>query len=416
MLKFKCKPIKDSVADPHAVEEITLIFFNNDPKVNDIMDYLKDEYKKRSEKDDFDEDKFNKLILNVTSEFVKENLKKVNEESLWSNTANRLEFAKKVQQRLKDIFEFEEPEIEVEDDDLENPLDALPIGKERAFEFPNGDYLYIDFEDGKLFAGTVTNVGITHDYEVEYDFDSTLDNNLEKLYTTIIEAHPEYEDEPQTTETVEDNKSEDTIENVDVKDEDEFDFEDNVKIIVSPHTAWMTGAFSYECDIYKDDLYIGNKYVMGVDDPEEAANYAYGQVKDTLKNLEIGDSKTIKDTLNVVEVAKDEPKENAPKIVKFLYEDYAYNFELNRCKHAIEIYDLVNEIAYYEDLQDEDATKEIKKYLKANKEASISQITNYLYDLYIGKSGDDLLKDPKETNKELEVKPSTGHSVKSLKA
>ncbi len=494
MLKFKCKKVNDSVANPHAVNEISLIFFNNDPKVNDLMDYLKDEYIKRSARDDFDKDKFNKLILNNVSEFIKDKLKEVEEDNLWQNTANRLAFAEKVQERIKDIVEFEEPEIEVEDEDLENPLDELPLDKERMFQFDNGEYLYIDYADGKLFAGSATNTGIFHDYEIDYDFDATLDDNLEKLYEVIIEAHPEYLDTP-----VDDTK--DTIENVEVKDEDEFEFEDGVKIIVSPHTAWATGAFSFECDIYKNDLYIGNKYVMGVDDAEEAANYAYSQVKETLDNLEVEDSKyseqayliydlcnkfnfythgdayayenmlnncntwsigaiaqdiskhslpptdkyspaktdispkniarlirevaknenikfkdSINDTLNVVEIAKDEPKADAPKLVKFLFEDEIYNFELNRCKHIVEVYDLLYDMAYTEDLYSDPRTEEILKYVMANKEVAMSYIIRYLYDLYIGKSGEDLLKDPKETDKELEVKPSTGHSVKSLKA
>lgn len=409
MLKFKCKKVNDSVANPHAVEEISLIFFNNDPKVNDLMDYLKDEYIKRSARDDFDKDKFNKLILNSVSEFIKDKLKEVEEDNLWQNTANRLAFAEKVQERIKDIVEFEEPEIEVEDEDLENPLDELPLDKERMFQFDNGEYLYIDYADGKLFAGSATNTGIFHDYEIDYDFDASLDDNLEKLYEVIIEAHPEYLDTP-----VDDTK--DTIENVEVKDEDEFEFEGGVKIIVSPHTAWATGAFSFECDIYKDDLYIGNKYVMGVDDAEEAANYAYSQVKETLDNLEVEDSKTVKDTLNVVEIAKDEPKADAPKLVKFLFEDEIYNFELNRCKHIVEVYDLLYDMAYTEDLYSDPRTEEILKYVMANKEVAMSYIIRYLYDLYIGKSGEDLLKDPKETDKELEVKPSTGHSVKTLKA
>ena len=73
-------------------------------------------------------------------------------------------------------------------------------------------------------------------------------------------------------------------------------------------------------------------------------------------------------------------------------------------------------MAYTEDLYSDPRTEEILKYVMVNREIAMSYIIRYLYDLYIGKSGEDLLKDPKETDKELEVKPSTGHSVKSLKA
>lgn len=405
MLKFKCKRIKDSELNTHAVNEISLIFFNNNPKVNDLMNYLKEEYIKRITRTDFDKNKFNKLILNVVSEFIKDELKTVNEESLWQNTANRLAFAEKVQERIKDIVASEDPEIEmIEDNDLENPLDELPLDKEKMFQFDNGEYLYIDYENGKLFAGSASNKGVFHDYEINYDFDISLDANLEKLYEIIIEDHPEYLATP--SEDIND-----TIENVEVKD-DEFEFEDGIKITVSPHSAWMTGAFSYECDIYKNDLYIDRKYIMGVDDAEEAANYAYIEVKNILNNLEVKDSKSISDTFNVVEKLENKSNTKAPKLLKFLFEDEIYNFELCRCKHIVEIYDLLYDIAYHEDIDREPDTRKILKYLTANRELSIAQILDYLNDLYIGKSGEDLLNNPKETNKEVEAKPSIENSIK----
>lgn len=60
--------------------------------------------------------------------------------------------------------------------------------KGRGFEMPNGDYLGIELHNGTLVAGAVTNGGIFNDYSIEYDFDSSLDRNLQYLYDEIINS------------------------------------------------------------------------------------------------------------------------------------------------------------------------------------------------------------------------------------
>ena len=76
-------------------------------------------------------------------------------------------------------------------------------------EFPSGDYVFVGFhygdeEDGSkdiLYAGDVTNCGVTHTYEVPYDWCGNsnsvddrdiLDANIQHLYETIVQLHPEY--------------------------------------------------------------------------------------------------------------------------------------------------------------------------------------------------------------------------------
>ena len=43
--------------------------------------------------------------------------------------------------------------------------------RSNVIDFPSGDYVYVGFEDGKLFAGSATNTGIMHEYEMEIDGD-----------------------------------------------------------------------------------------------------------------------------------------------------------------------------------------------------------------------------------------------------
>lgn len=67
--------------------------------------------------------------------------------------------------------------------------------RSNVIDFPSGDYVYVGFEDGKLFAGSATNTGIMHEYEMEIDGDEPTDNDLQDLYDMIIDEHPEYEEE-----------------------------------------------------------------------------------------------------------------------------------------------------------------------------------------------------------------------------
>lgn len=58
----------------------------------------------------------------------------------------------------------------------------------RGFEMPNGDYLGIELRNGSLNAGSIANAGLHIYYSIEYDFDSSLDRNLQELYDEIINS------------------------------------------------------------------------------------------------------------------------------------------------------------------------------------------------------------------------------------
>lgn len=69
--------------------------------------------------------------------------------------------------------------------------------KEPMFTFPNGEYLYVNVDKNKdtIYAGGASNAGVFREFEIDYDFDDTLDGNLNRLYDTIIEERPELLDE-----------------------------------------------------------------------------------------------------------------------------------------------------------------------------------------------------------------------------
>lgn len=64
-----------------------------------------------------------------------------------------------------------------------------------VLEFPSGDYVYVDVEDGKLVAGSATNTGIMHEYELDIEGEEPTDAELQDMYDMIVDKHPEYLEE-----------------------------------------------------------------------------------------------------------------------------------------------------------------------------------------------------------------------------
>ena len=78
--------------------------------------------------------------------------------------------------------------VVTEDIEEENPLKDI---RSNIIEFPNGEYAYVEYADGKLYAGSATNRGIIHEYEMDYDKDFDVDRNLQNFFDKIIEENPE---------------------------------------------------------------------------------------------------------------------------------------------------------------------------------------------------------------------------------
>ena len=83
----------------------------------------------------------------------------------------------------------EEPVFEEKVKTPKNPLDEL---KSNILLFPSGDYLYLGFDNGIIYAGAATNTGILRQYEFEYEFDVSIDANVQDIYDYVLEKHPEY--------------------------------------------------------------------------------------------------------------------------------------------------------------------------------------------------------------------------------
>lgn len=78
--------------------------------------------------------------------------------------------------------------VVTEDVEEENPLKDI---RSNIMEFPNGEYVYVEYVDGKLYAGSATNTGIIHEYEMDYDKDFDVDKNLQDFFDKIVEENPE---------------------------------------------------------------------------------------------------------------------------------------------------------------------------------------------------------------------------------
>lgn len=78
--------------------------------------------------------------------------------------------------------------VVTEDVEEESPLKDI---RSNIMEFPNGEYVYVEYADGKLYAGSATNRGIIHEYEMDYDKDFDVDKNLQDFFDKIIEEKPE---------------------------------------------------------------------------------------------------------------------------------------------------------------------------------------------------------------------------------
>lgn len=90
-----------------------------------------------------------------------------------------------------------------------NPFAEL---RSNVLEFPSKDYVYVGYEDGKMFAGGATNVGVIHEVELDYDNDKSVDANLQDLYDAVVEKHPEFLEETEALhEGVEVKADEDTV-------------------------------------------------------------------------------------------------------------------------------------------------------------------------------------------------------------
>ena len=70
-----------------------------------------------------------------------------------------------------------------------NPLENL---KSNIITFPSGDYLHIGYDNGIIYAGTMTNTGILRQYEFEYEHDLSVDINIQDIYEYILEKEPKY--------------------------------------------------------------------------------------------------------------------------------------------------------------------------------------------------------------------------------
>ena len=105
------------------------------------------------------------------------------------------------------------------DNKPKNPLENL---KSNIITFPSGDYLYIGYDNGIIYAGTMTNNGILRQYEFEYEHDLSVDKNIQDIYEYILEKEPKYASKPPVINV--------DIETGEVLEQYEFDIEIAAKL------------------------------------------------------------------------------------------------------------------------------------------------------------------------------------------
>ena len=181
----------------------TTIVFSND------KDFLSIQFNTDKTKDDVDikEHNFSKAVNN----FIETNSESFNE----LNEKGIEVFKDKIKEQFNDISfnAFKENKIDSSFDRLNqilksklNDIDKFKEIVEKAFGNPfdkaieeskkepiitleDGTVLGVEYKDDKLYAGFITNTGLQHNYEIDYDKDLSVDENLQNLYDKIIESN-----------------------------------------------------------------------------------------------------------------------------------------------------------------------------------------------------------------------------------
>lgn len=112
-----------------------------------------------------------------------------------------------------------ETEVEVKEEKLTEDAHEKEflsrLARGNMFEFPSGDYKYVSYRDGVVFAGDIIGDRISREVEVEYDGD--FDKALNDVYDKFVELHPEFmeeklaEDKKPLKENAKDDKVMDVI-------------------------------------------------------------------------------------------------------------------------------------------------------------------------------------------------------------
>lgn len=79
-------------------------------------------------------------------------------------------------------------------------------------DFPNGEYYYVGYNDGKISLDSAYNAGRAPEYSIDYDFEESIDTNLQRLYDHAIEKTPWLNgDDDDLDESVEDDLGDDEL-------------------------------------------------------------------------------------------------------------------------------------------------------------------------------------------------------------
>ena len=124
------------------------------------------------------------------------------------------DFKPEEEKEVKTETELEVKEEKLTEDKHEKEFISR-LARSNIFEFPSGDYKYVGYRDGVVFAGDIIGDRISREVEVEYDGD--FDKALNDVYDKLVELHPEFmkeklaEDKKPLKENAKDDKVMDVI-------------------------------------------------------------------------------------------------------------------------------------------------------------------------------------------------------------
>lgn len=167
--------VKDDYIDLRAI--INVLIKNNIKTCKEALDYF--------DQVGIDNIKVGKKQIALNSkakEGLKETLDTLNKK--FSNTEQETPVEEEV---------IEEQETPVEENETITREEILNETQGREFEFDNGEVYGVDFDEEEqiLYAGSISNAGVSRDVEIDYNYDKSIGGNLEALYQKCIEANPE---------------------------------------------------------------------------------------------------------------------------------------------------------------------------------------------------------------------------------
>lgn len=222
-----------------------------------------------------------------------------------------------------------------------------------TFSFPDGTIYYVALENGKLIAGTMLDNDLGRHYEVDYDEDLSYDENLDNLYSEIIENQPSLLD---------DNFTEDLDNEIELEVVDEEQPEED-----TDEELYNLDLDNLEDNIWEDEIpeEFDDQMDYLASDEEEAID-GYKQVIDKVED------KNVKTQLKKIETEEKAHKDFLDKVKENPKAEYVEPLpEENKTEEEEEVVDIEDENGKKVDFKKSAASLKNIKFVNADKKEEI---------------------------------------------